>query len=349
MQFNPFCFILKNKVMKKYQTFVGIDVSKSKFDYCIVTDISSQKHEFGVAVNNQKAIRKFISGLQKKCKDASGILFCMENTGVYSMPLCYELQSAGADYWVASGLEIKRSRGIIRGKSDKTDALCIAMYSVSHLHLLKLSELPEADFAELRLLLAEREKLVKALGMFSTTKEGNGFLPKLVLKSTLTNNAATIKYLNRQLKNIESLLDELIERNETFKKQSQLLKSVPGICKQTAISMIAYTQAFTLFKNHRQFACYCGVAPFEYQSGSSIKGKTKVSPLANKKMKTLLNMAALSAKKCDAEMKIYYEKKVAEGKNKMLVINNLRSKIISRAFAVINRDSPYVNTLKAFA
>ncbi|MEJ7674924.1 MAG: transposase [Chitinophagaceae bacterium] len=124
--------------MKKHQIFVGIDVSKSKFDYCIVTDISSQKHEFGVAANNQKAIRKFISGLRKKCKDASGILFCMENTGVYSMPLCYELQSAGADYWVASGLEIKRSRGIIRGKSDKTDALCIAMYSVSHFTPLKI-------------------------------------------------------------------------------------------------------------------------------------------------------------------------------------------------------------------
>ena len=60
-------------------------------------------------------------------------------------------------------------------------------------------------------------------------------------------------------------------------------------------------------------------------------------------------MAALSAKKYDPQIKEYYEKKVAEGKNKMLVLNNVRCKLISRAFAVIQRDSPFVNTLKAIS
>lgn len=307
------------------------------------------KHPFGVIANDQKSIKKFVSALHKKHGGVSNILFCLENTGLYTMPLCYELQSAGADYWVVSGLEVKRSKGISRGKTDKADSLNIAMYAVSHLHLLKLSKLPEADFAELRLLLSEREKLIKAIHMFRGCKECNGFVPKNILKATLANNTATIKYLNKQIQNIDALLDDVVQRNKIFKKQVELLQSIPGVGRQTAVSMIAYTQAFTLFKNHRQFACYCGVAPFEYQSGSSIRGKTKVSPIANKKMKTLLNMAALSARKCDTEMKIYYERKVAEGKNKMLVINNLRSKILSRAFAVINRNSPYVNTLKAVA
>ena len=88
------------------------------------------------------------------------------------------------------------------------------------------------------------------------------------------------------------------------------------------------------------------VAPFEYTSGSSIKGKTKVSHLANKKIKALLNIAALSAKKNDTEMKAYYDKKVKEGKNKMLVLNSIRCKIISRAFAVIQRNTPFVNVNK---
>jgi transposase len=100
------------------------------------------------------------------------------------------------------------------------------------------------------------------------------------------------------------------------------------------------------FKNWRKFACYCGVAPFEYKSGSSIKGRTRVSHLANKKIKALLNMAALTAKKNDMEMRAYYDKKVKEGKNKMLVLNSIRCKIISRAFAVIQRNTPFVNVNK---
>lgn len=95
-----------------------------------------------------------------------------------------------------------------------------------------------------------------------------------------------------------------------------MLQSIPGIGKQTSITFIAYTQAFTLFKKHHQFACF---APFEYSSGSSVRGRTKVSSLANKKIKTILNMAALSAKKYDPQLKLYFEKKIAEGKNKMLV------------------------------
>ena len=96
----------------------------------------------------------------------------------------------------------------------------------------------------------------------------------------------------------------------------------------------------------RKLACYCGVAPFKHQSGSSIKGKTKVSHIANKKMKSLLNMAALSAKRNDIEIKEYYERKVEEGKNKMSVLNAIRCKIISRAFAVIERETPFVNIQK---
>lgn len=88
---------------------------------------------------------------------------------------------------------------------------------------------------------------------------------------------------------------------------------------QTTFNLIAVTNAFKSFKDWRKLACYFGIAPFKHQSGSSIKGKTKVSHIANKKMKSLLNMAALSAKKNDIKIKEFYERKVEEGKNKMSV------------------------------
>lgn len=335
-------------MQKNYQTFIGIDVSKDKLDYCIVSGDSKDQQQFGVIANQPKAISKLIQTI-RKCNQEIKLLFCLENTGIYSMPVCYWLQAAGLDYWVVPALEIKRSKGINRGKTDRTDARDITYYAITHLHQLKISQLPASDIIELRLLLAEREKIVKAIGTFNTTKENKSFLPKENLKAILKHNQVTISFLQKQLKEIEKLIDKLVQNNETFKQQNELLQSIPGIGKQTAVTFIAYTQAFTLFKTHRQFACFAGVAPFEYSSGSSVRGRTKVSHLANKKIKTILNMAALSAKKYDPQLKHYFDKKIAEGKNKMLVLNAIRCKIISRAFAVINRNSKFVNTFKAVA
>ena len=88
--------------------------------------------------------------------------------------------------------------------------------------------------------------------------------------------------------------------------------------------MIIATKGFTSFQNARQFACYAGIAPFEYSSGTSIRSKTRVSHLADKKMKSLLHMASLNAVRFDAEIKAYYERKKEEGKHTMLVLNNVK-------------------------
>ncbi|WP_142722670.1 transposase [Chryseobacterium sp. ON_d1] len=87
------------------------------------------------------------------------------------------------------------------------------------------------------------------------------------------------------------------------------MKSVPGIGEQTCLYFIIATKGFTAFKNWRKFACYSGVALFQYSSGSSIKGRTKVNHLADKKMKSLLQMCALTAIKYDIQIKEYYYKK----------------------------------------
>lgn len=331
---------------KNYQIFIGIDVSKSKLDYCIVTDPTATKHQFGIVPNNEKGIKQLIALVKKINVNSLHALYCLENTGVYSMPLCYWLQASEQNYWTEDALQIKRAKGITRGKNDKADSKDIAFYAISHLHLYEPSLLPENDFLELKLILTEREKLVKAIGAFTRTNENKSFLPKEVLKSVLAHNKKTVEGLQKQLVAIEKLLQNLVKSNPVFKQQQELLMSIPGVGMQTTCNLIAVTNAFTSFKNWRKLACYCGVAPFKHQSGSSIKGKTKVSHIANKKMKSLLNMAALAAKKSDTEIKAYYERKVAEGKNKMSVMNAIRCKIISRAFAVIERKTPFVNIQK---
>ena len=201
-------------MQKDYSVFIGLDVSKDKLDYCITTKEDPQ-HNFGILGNEAKPINAFLKQAGKNYGKES-ILFCLENTGVYSMPLCYWLQANGFDYWVVSALQIKRSKGITRGKTDKSDAKDIALYAMTHLRGLLLSKLPENDFIELRLLLAERDKVVKSISLFQTTEENKSFLPKEVLQTTLAHNKQMMTFLKKQLRQIDASIAKLVERNETF-------------------------------------------------------------------------------------------------------------------------------------
>ncbi len=115
---------------------------------------------------------------------------------------------------------------------------------------------------------------------------------------------------------------------------------------QMATTIIITTNNFKKFDNWRKFASYSGIAPFSYQSGTSIKGRTKVSHLANKKVKALIHLCAISAIQHNPEMKKYYLKRIKTGKSKMSTINIIRNKLIARVFAVIKRQTPYVDTMK---
>ena len=110
--------------------------------------------------------------------------------------------------------------------------------------------------------------------------------------------------------------------------------------------MIAYTDGFTKFDTWRKFASYCGIAPFPNKSGTSLIGRTKISHLANKKVKSILDLCAKSAIQHNSEMKRYYNKRIEQGKNKMSTINIIRNKLLSRIFAVVQRKSPYVDFMK---
>lgn len=332
--------------MKKFKIIIGIDISKNKLDACIIKDPDSKTHQFLQVSNCKKGIEEIFKALKKHSVDLSEYLFCFENTGVYGMPLCYFLQSKNISYAMVPAIEIKRAKGLTRGKTDKADSKDIAYYAITHGHKLVLTSLPEASLLKLKLFLTEREKLMKSIAVFDTTKENVGFLPTEVIKEVISNNKKTIALLKRQLTEIEKQIKQIINSNSQIKNQYDLAISVPGVGPQTALYLIVTTRCFTAFDSWRKLACYAGVAPFEYSSGTSIRGKTKVNHLANKKLKSLLNMAALSAKKHDPQLKQYYERKTSEGKNGMLVMNALRCKIISRVFATIKRDTPFVDFYK---
>lgn len=332
--------------MKNYLFYVGIDISKSKLDVVILEKQTPNVSNHFIVENNLKGIKGILKNLIKQKIDLTTVLFCCENTGVYTFPLSSYLSENNLDFWVVPAIEIKRSKGISRGKNDKADAKDIALYSIRNIDKLKLSTLPETAIQQLKLLFTEREKVMKSFKLFETTKENVDFMPKQVYKSILVINNKTVKFLKATLRVIEKEMKEIISTQIKLKNQFELIKSVPGVGDKTAIYMLIATRGFTAFDNARKFACYSGTAPFEYSSGSSIKGRIKVNHMADKKMKSILQMCALVAVKHDPQLKEYYERKKAEGKNAMLVLNNVKCKIISRVFSVINRQTPYINTYK---
>jgi len=331
--------------MKSYSIFMGVDISKLTLD---IVGINSENIIVNNSLeidNNKKVIKRYFKGLSTKYPNDS-FLVCFENTGLYGYYLAAVLYELQIDYVVVPALEIHLSKGLVRGKSDKKDALMIARYALSNQYKLKLSSLNNYDINKLKMLNNQRDKLVKSISIFKQAYESKDFLPKELIKETLRINESILKNLKKNLTKLEAEIEKVIKANRDLKTNYDLVKSIPGIGTQTSIYLLIITNNFTAFTNARKLACYAGVAPFPYQSGTSINGRTKVHHFADKKLKSLINMCALNAKRYDAQISLYYEKKVTEGKNKMLVMNNVRNKLLHRVMAVIKRQTPYVNTYK---
>ena len=334
--------------MKKYSIFIGVDISKLTLD---IVGINSENIivEKSLSIsNNIKEIKKYFKRLKLKF-NGEKIFICFENTGLYGYYLSAILSELKIDYSVVAALEIHLSKGLVRGKSDKKDALMIAHYLLSNQFKVKLSKINEFDIDRLKVLNSQRDKIVKAISIFRQTYESKSFLPKSLTKETYRINGSIVNNLKKNLLKIEKEIEKIINANENLKTNYNLARSIPGIGPQTSVYLLIVTKNYTAFSDARKLACYAGVAPFPFQSGTSINGRTKVHHFADKKLKSLINMCALNAKRWDAQISIYYEKKVAEGKNKMLVMNNVRNKLLHRVFAVIKRQTPYINTYKFVA
>lgn len=329
--------------MKKIKEFIGIDISKLKFDVRIYANQKSS-----VFANNKEGFKEFMIWIKENSScDIEEILFALEHTGIYSLPISVYFSENEYHFILLSGLEIKRSLGIQRGKDDKVDAKRIAEYAYQKRDKIKPSQLPFNNILKIRRLLSIRDRLVKhRAGFLKDKKENEQFLKPSDHKILFAIVEKSIQDINKQILKIEKELDAIIKGDELISKQYDLILSVKSVGRQTALVMIAYTNCFTSFENWRKLASYAGTAPYKYRSGTSIKGRSKVSHLANKKIKALLNMCARSAIVCNPELKIYYQKRKANGENGMSVMNIIRNKLLSRIFAVVKRGTPYVDTFK---
>ena len=324
----------------KFKEFIGIDVSKSHIDVFIHHERVHSKFS-----NNEAGFEKMMQWTCQRAHCAEeGILFAFEHTGLYSLPLSLFLNEKQYGFAMIPGLELKRSMG--RGKADMTDASAIAEYAYEKREKVKLYKMPDKNLLQLKRLLSYRERLVKENAAFKgRIKEYEIFLDKEENPVLFESHKKMIGRFKDEIKVVEKELYRLLKEDEELVEQFDLINSIKGVGPQTALVMIVLTNGFTSFDEWRKFASYAGTAPFPNESGT-FKGRTKVSQLANKRIKALFNCCACSAIQSNPEMKMYYQGRIAEGKNTMSTLNIVRNKLLSRIFAVVKRGTPYVDTYK---
>jgi transposase len=316
------------------QTIVGIDISDLTLDICIRKDNQNQAF---IIKNEVKPILQFFRSYQK-----AELLIAMENTGRYNWPLYEALAQLHHRVFVVPALHIKKSIGLVRGKSDKADALRIALFIEKHHYDLPQWKPSSVAIEKMKVLLTERTYRMKVKRQLLSQKADYPKMKKLGLdKSLLAMNKKMADLANEQIKQIEHAIQDLIRNDEQLAKQATLIRSVPGVGKVLCWMMLAKTAGFTTITEPRKMACYSGVVPFDHQSGTSIRGKSKVSVYADKAIKSVLHLAAMSAIRLKNDLGEYFKRKIDEGKNKMSVLNAVRNKIIHRIFAVIKNQVPY--------
>jgi transposase len=266
----------------------------------------------------------------------------MEFTGLYNRMLLNFLEQTGAVIWVEMASHIKNSLGLQRDKSDKLDAKRIALFAWRNQDAADVWKASNKDALQIKDLLAQRERLVdtksrllvpleemRQEGLADAAKQLEGYQKPVITQ------------LDNSIHKIEKAIKDIIKANEKLEAKSELVQSVKGIGLVICWHLIAFTNGFEQLKDGKSLACYCGVVPFSNTSGTSVKGKPRVSHIANKKIKSLMHMAALSAIQHDPELKKYYERKTKEGKNKMSVLNAVKNKLILRIAAVLRDNKKF--------
>lgn len=327
--------------LKKWKFFVGIDVSKSTWDLTVLslTDRNFQYHL--KTANSHEGWDEVLVWLESKSVAGEDTLFCMESTGIYCHTLLSCLSAYEYSTWLENALRIKQSSGILRAKTDKQDSEMIANFARKNYEEVRLYAPNRVKIDRLKNLMRIRENLMKHKNaLLKPLKEQEELgIPLAGEYSSCLKN--TFIGMDKDIAKVELRIKEIIESDERLKELHDLITSVVGVGTRTAVGLIVYTNEFENFTDARQLGCYCGVVPFAKESGTSVRGRTKVSKMCNHSLKSLLHLSALSAVRHDPELKSYYDKKKSEGKNAMSVLNAVRNKLVHRIMAVVKRKTPF--------
>jgi len=319
--------------MNKYKETFGIDISKDVFD-CYG---SVQGHlQFK---NDEQGFKKFQKTL---CKNS---LVVMEATGYYHYRLAQYLYKNGVIVSVVNPLSIKRfiQMKLAKVKTDKSDSKAICEYGLTQ-EVPLYNALTDIQ-SECLQLFRWMDSLLKKRTATKNKIHGEQVLgiPSTFVYRSLQR---TLKYLDKELRGIDEKLLSLVRQDQ--QQQLTLLKSIPGIGLKTALFLIVVTDGFTKFENASQLCSYVGITPTIRESGSSVRGRARISKVGNRKLRNLLFLCAFSAYKHNKGCREIFERITNKGKSKKLALIAVSNKLLRQAFAIAKAGIPYDETHVSF-
>ncbi|WP_188467180.1 IS110 family transposase [Bizionia arctica] len=315
--------------MNKYTETFGIDISKDVFD-CYG---SKQGHlQFK---NTEHGFIKFLQLLD------DNTLIVMEATGYYHYRLAQFLYKKKQVVSVVNPLSVKRfiQMKLAKVKTDKSDAKAICEYGIIN-EVPLYNALTEVQSESLQLFRLMDSFLKKRTATKNKVhgEEVLGIPSKWVYRSLKRD----LKHLDKELLGIEKQLLSLVKQDQQI--QLTLLQSIPGIGLKTALFLIVITDGFKKFETASQLCSYVGITPTIRESGSSVRGRSRISKVGNRKLRNLLFLCSFSACKQNKACKNIYERIVNKGKSKKLALIAVSNKLLKQSFAIAKSGLPYDET-----
>lgn len=325
--------------MKTYSFYIGVDIASASFFAASAKDLESKKvlAEFESSPDGFEA---FSEWLKQQGASNENTLICMEATGAYGDRLCYFMASHGYSVVVEAPFKVKRAFHQ-REKTDSVDAQQIAEYAIRFEDQLKLWQPKEQLVEQIQVLLSTREQL-------TAQKTASANALKSFKKKQYSSAAAekaleqTIRNLNEQIRILDKEIKKDIDSDKGLKHMFKLVTSIPSVSLFLFSNLLVLTQGFEELPESNQLASYAGIAPFRHESGTSVFKKPKSLRRGPSKLRKLLYLASLSLRTHNKQFKHYFLRKVKEGKNPRLVLNNIANKLLKIICAVLKNKQPFI-------
>lgn len=318
--------------MDKDTLYFGIDISKDVFD---VTDSNKCYFQFE---NNHKGFKKFLKLLDQNSHCV------MEATGYYHYQLAYFLQESAIAVSVENPLSVKRfiQMKLSKIKTDKSDSKMICEYAQKvDLKLWQGHSKHQIECLQITRLLSVYSKQSTMLKNKIHGEVVLGNPSSFVVRSI----KRSLKSTQKEMKTLEDKLLKLIK--ELHQDLLTRLETIPGIGRKTAIMLVVLTDGFERFNSASELCSYSGLTPIIRQSGSSVRGQSRISKIGNKKLRNLLFMCSFNACKYNKSCKALYDRIVAKGKSKKLALIAVCNKLLKQAFAIAKSGLIYDETYRS--
>jgi transposase len=313
---------------------LGIDVSKLKLDLALRR--GDGKWRTKVVDNTPEGLTALAAWLVKQ--EVSAVHACMEATGTYWEAAAECLTEAGHTVSVVNPAQIKAfgAARLARTKTDKVDARLIAEFADTH-HPAPWAA-PSPAIRELRALVARRQ----ALEAMRTQEKNRLGVAREAVRAGIT---AHLEYLDEAIAEIEAAIRERIDRDPTLKQQWDLLDSIPGLGEKTIPTLLAFYGGVARFARAKEAAAFAGLDPRSHESGSSVRGKPRLSKIGHRALRRALYMPAMVAITKTRWGRAFRDRLRAAGKAPMVIIGAMMRKLVHVAFGVLKSGKPFDPTL----